>query len=418
MDEDVLLEVGRDASGRVTVAGAGTSEPPHDRSWVIPVSGGRVTVDLDDLDAPPRASLHDPGWAQTWLTEVFGADLAEVVSSGTTATVQFLPGTLCAPLVRLAVGLWLRRWWPADGAGVPPLDEDLHEIELAMLGWRLEACLVDLAWPAEALIARRASLVGAVDAMLLHGTGRRGELVRSMLVQALHATVALTDDESAEADDVRRLRSRLVADDRAVASGLDAGDWSSFADEITRGMRVPQLIEKGGPPSMAPSGARAGRVTADWRQLPPRTVSGREWSVRWQVDGDRLDVSVDPADGLTRLLESLVARVTVGDRAVDVPLALVRETGAEPRIEGHAVLPEEPRADAEVRVDVASRVRGTTPRTDSAGIAEAREERARVVATVERRLAGLADGLDEPGMSWRAPFVAELVGQQWQVRWT
>lgn len=413
MAEDVVLEVRVDPAERVVVAAVGTEPPAEARSWVVPVSGGRVSVDLDDLDAPPRASLHDPGWAHTWLTEVYGAELGAVVASNVPGRALYRPGLLSAPLTRLGVGLWLRRWWPADGAGVPPLDEELHEIELAALGWRLEACLVDLAWPAQALRDRRAALVAAVAALRQRGQGRRGELVREVLLRAVNATVSMTDDASDAASEVRAIRAELVAEERSVAA-LTAGGWESLVEALSD-LLVPTPVLKGGGGADLAQGGRSGTTTADWRQVPPRTVSGREGSVRWTIAHDRVEATVDPAYGLASLRERLKARFAIGGVELDVPLELSHDADGQTRLKGSGVIGPGQAADAPVTVDVVSAARATRRRTDPDGLAEARTDREAIVSTISQRVANVPSHLDEPSLSWRAPFVAELLGRQWEV---
>jgi hypothetical protein len=80
---------------------------------VLEVSGAVLAWTVDDPDgvAATRLTVTDSA-AADWLWRVVGPNgHAAIVSDPESADVEMRPEAL-APLRRLAVGHWLRRWWP------------------------------------------------------------------------------------------------------------------------------------------------------------------------------------------------------------------------------------------------------------------------------------------------------------------
>jgi hypothetical protein len=124
---------------------AGPTAAPVPLAAVLEVDGAVLSWTVDQEDSAPQITFTDPSRAD-WLWRIVGEDghraLAEATASpdGTAeidlAGVEVRPGVLDG-LRRLAVGHWLRRWWPVsvrDGiAGLNPAVLDA-EIALATAG--------------------------------------------------------------------------------------------------------------------------------------------------------------------------------------------------------------------------------------------------------------------------------------------
>ncbi|KKC06664.1 hypothetical protein [Mycobacterium nebraskense] len=113
---------------------------------VLEVSGAVLSWTLDEPGDPDDAATHitftDLPRAE-WLWRILGESghvaLASAVGSADDprsidlAGVDILPGSV-GPLRRLAVGHWLRRWWPASRQdGIADLDRALLDLEVALL---------------------------------------------------------------------------------------------------------------------------------------------------------------------------------------------------------------------------------------------------------------------------------------------
>ena len=109
---------------------------------MLEVSGAVLSWTVDDPSAAAQITFTDPVRAD-WLWRVLGEQghsaLAAAVDGRTPGTaieltgVNVLPGSL-EPLRRLALGHWLRRWWPASQRdGIAALDGALLDAEIAVL---------------------------------------------------------------------------------------------------------------------------------------------------------------------------------------------------------------------------------------------------------------------------------------------
>ena len=124
---------------------AGPTAAPVPLAAVLEVDGAVLSWTVDQEDSGAQITFTDPSRAD-WLWRIVGEDghraLAEATASPDGAAeidlagVEVRPGALDG-LRRLAVGHWLRRWWPAsvrDGiAGLNPAVLDA-EIALATAG--------------------------------------------------------------------------------------------------------------------------------------------------------------------------------------------------------------------------------------------------------------------------------------------
>ena len=111
---------------------------------VLEVSGAVLSWTIDDPagDAPTQITFTDLARAD-WLWRVLGESghvalafarwKARQRSSIELTGVDIVPGSV-DPLRRLAIGHWLRRWWPASRQdGIAGLDRALLDVEVALL---------------------------------------------------------------------------------------------------------------------------------------------------------------------------------------------------------------------------------------------------------------------------------------------
>src|SRR5262249_32710268 len=124
---------------------------------VLEVSGAVLSWTVDDApaDAATRITFTDLSRAD-WLWRVLGESGHVAVTSALAAApeaeephaielagVAIVPGSVAA-LRRLAVGHWLRRWWPASRQdGIAGLDRALLDVEVALLTAGAQAYFLD-----------------------------------------------------------------------------------------------------------------------------------------------------------------------------------------------------------------------------------------------------------------------------------
>ena len=120
---------------------AGPTAAPVPLAAVLEVDGAVLSWTVDQEDSAPQITFTDPSRAD-WLWRIVGEDghraLAEATASpdGTAeidlAGVEVRPGVLDG-LRRLAVGHWLRRWWPASvREGIAGLNAAVLDAEIAV----------------------------------------------------------------------------------------------------------------------------------------------------------------------------------------------------------------------------------------------------------------------------------------------
>ena len=275
---------------------------------VLELSGAVLEWTVDDPHgvATPRITVTDVA-AADWLWRVVGPEShAALVSGAELAEVDLLPEAL-APLRRLAIGYWLRRWWPESSRdGIVRLDPALLDGELALLVSSAQEFFTEdtLDSDVEGLLAPHRAALSALE--------RGGD---PRVVEVVRACVDLADDSGVWADD---LASPIHAaagrrEDYALAAGRDG--------ERSRG-------------------AIAGGVASvDWLAVPPRTFDAAEHTVDWSVEVADTSVfatvRVALIDGATaagvpvRLQAGAVSATGVLDRNGTAALPLVNEDGDE-----------------------------------------------------------------------------------------
>jgi hypothetical protein len=224
---------------------------------VLEVSGAVLAWTVDDPSAAAQITFTDPARAD-WLWHVVGerghSALAAALHGRTPdqavelTGVEVLPGSLDR-LRRLALGHWLRRWWPASQRdGIVALDGALLDAEIAVLTAAAEDFFTDDTFDSDVAGLLRQH-TAALSAHLQAGDPRVVELVRSCADLAEDVGVALGEAEGAP----------LRRDDYALAAGAD-----------TRGRS---------------SGAIAtGTDSVNWGGVPPGIFDAAENTVDWRVE--------------------------------------------------------------------------------------------------------------------------------------
>ncbi len=244
---------------------------------VLEVSGAVLSWTIDEPPDATHITFTDPSRAD-WLWRVVGeaghvavasaldpmaaADQARIIEL---TGVDILPGSV-GPLRRLAVGHWLRRWWPASGRdGIAGLDRALLDVEVALLTAGAQGFFTD-----DTLDSDVAELLAPhAPALILHvrdGDPRIRDLVRAGAGLADEVGVdgigwtelfAALGDSSAvpELPTGRR-------DDYALAAGADAGPR--------------------GPGDAAPLGR--GVASIDWGAVPAGIFDAAENTLDWRVE--------------------------------------------------------------------------------------------------------------------------------------
>lgn len=224
---------------------------------VLEVSGAVLSWTVDDPSGTAQITFTDPARAD-WLWRVLGEHghstlAAALDNSAPDAVVDLtgvdvVPGSL-APLRRLALGHWLRRWWPASRRdGIAVLDAALLEAEIAVLTAHAEDFFTDDTFDSDvaALLRPHAAALGAH----LQGGDPR-------LVALVQACADLADDVGVavgEADGVA-----LRRDDYALVAGGDSGRQGSAA-------------------------IATGVDSVNWGAVPPGVFDAAENTVSWRVE--------------------------------------------------------------------------------------------------------------------------------------
>ncbi|OBA82953.1 hypothetical protein A9W99_09310 [Mycobacterium sp. 1164966.3] len=242
---------------------------------VLEVSGAVLSWTVDDPpdDTTAQITFTDLTRAD-WLWRVVGdhghVTLASAVNGRTPGDtdsieltgVDIAPGSL-TPLRRLAIGHWLRRWWPASRRdGIVALDRALLDVEVALLTAGAQDFFTDDTLDSDVteLLAPHA---GALLRDLSRGDPRVGDLVRAGAGLADEVGLdglgwpelfAALDDSS-----FKLAAPAARQDDYALAAGSDAGRRGAAA--ISRGV-----------------------ASINWSAVPPGIFDAGEDTVEWSVN--------------------------------------------------------------------------------------------------------------------------------------
>ncbi|PJE24937.1 MAG: hypothetical protein CK431_03275 [Mycobacterium sp.] len=246
----------------------GAVEQPLPLVAVLEVSGAVLTWIVDDPGGADAAEIHftDPARAD-WLWQVVGESghVALLSAAGEfqeTDGLDIAPGSL-APLHRLALGHWLRRWWPASQRdGIPALDRALLDAEVALRTVGAQGFFTDDTLDSDVpqLLAPHApALTGHAHS----DNSRVRELVR--------ASAELADEVGLDGEDWAELS--VAVEDSVTAPSMPTGYRDDYA------------LAAGSQP-VTRQGTAIGRGVAsiNWGAVPPGIFDAAEDTVDWSVE--------------------------------------------------------------------------------------------------------------------------------------
>ncbi|OBH89233.1 hypothetical protein [Mycobacterium sp. E2989] len=241
---------------------------------VLEVSGAVLSWTLDepdDHDAATHITFTDLGRAD-WLWRILGESghvaLVSALESADQphgidlAGVDIVPGSL-RRLRRLAVGHWLRRWWPASRQdGIAGLDRALLDLEVALLTAGAQGYFADdtLDSDVAGLLAPHAA---ALAAHLADGDPRASDLVR--------AGADLADEVGVDGPGWPELFAALY--DSGLTLAVPSGRQDDYA--LAAGAAA-------GPRAAAP--IARGVASVSWGGVPPAIFDAGEDTVDWTVE--------------------------------------------------------------------------------------------------------------------------------------
>lgn len=279
---------------------------------VLEVSGAVLSWPVDAPEAPPHIAFTDVTRAD-WLWRVVGetghAALLDALAERTPATAPVdVPGAeisaaAVAALRRLALGHWLRRWWPASRVdGLADLDRAVLDGELAVLTAAADEFFTDDTVDSDAT----GLLAPHLDELTI-----RAELGDPRLAALGEACAELADDLGVARREVGALTAGR-RDDYALVAGTSGG---------------------------APAGPIAtGTGPIAWSAVPPGVFDATERAVSWTVHAAGPGVTADvrtvllgdrsPAGLPVTVAAGTVSATGVLDEAGRAALALQRDGGA------------------------------------------------------------------------------------------
>lgn len=319
---------------------------------VLAADGGLIRFALADLLAGRTTTMHieltDAAAAEPWLTRLAGAEACLVALGQGQTDLAARP-----ELGRLALLLWLRRWWPAGPSlGIPSLDPALLDLETAVATADVE----DLA-------------EGLLDGF---------EASPAELFDTAIADGALLAAAAPVADEVRQLCAHLAAwfDDQDDVVRAEAAARLEMA---APGQRAYALAAGSDPVAPGEGVLASGRASVDWARVPPGILDAAEDTVTWRIvaaaSATRLEVVVAGAFADAAITAFATHE---GEPFAEVPLSLGagRFTGAADLDETAA------RLAARVQSGQIALVVGVA---DEGVIGTTVEDRAEVVALVRAR---------------------------------
>jgi hypothetical protein len=252
--------------------GPSTVEAPL--AAVLEVSGAVLSWTVDDPpgDATARITFTDLSRAD-WLWRIVGESghvalvsavdgAAETPQSIELAGVDIAPGSV-DPLRRLAVGHWLRRWWPASHLeGIAGLDDALLDVEVALLTSGAQGFFTDDTLDSD-VVELLAPHAPALMAHLRGGDPRILDLVR--------AGAGLADEVGV--DDTGWPELYAALDDSSVALAMPSGRRDDYALAAGAGA---------GPRGAVP--IARGVASISWSGVPPGIFDAGENTVDWSVE--------------------------------------------------------------------------------------------------------------------------------------
>lgn len=239
----------------------GPTVPAGPTAALIEVAGAVLAWRIDDRAGPDAVTVTFTDIAEAeWLWRVVGeyghvALLAGAEGAGGADALDVSGVQLSAdalrPLRRLAVGHWLRRWWPASARdGIAALDQAVLDGEIALLTTGAQEFLGEDSFDsdvAELIEPHRAALA----ALVREGDPRVGELAM--------ACSELADEFGVGRPVVAASTSERRRDDYALAAGTTRRKGESIASGI---------------------------ASVDWNAVPPGLFDAADRTIEWTIQAN------------------------------------------------------------------------------------------------------------------------------------
>ena len=297
---DQSVRVHRDAEGVIRVG----ERPAGLSAQAVALSGALLVVNVEKLDEIPHVRVADYDRASWWLPFVLGQGIADAVGeldrlgAQGEQTADADAGDLAGPLLRLAVGMWLYRWWPLpDSATSVPIlsdsDERALECELGAIAWFVDEVFGGTA-VAGGLLEPNVEFVDEQARAAIDGQPTERVLA---LTRAVLDSVQLDQGVATRMENLETLlESRLEAKASGVAEAKASAtrrivEWVRNAVSPPAGEAAFGWVTMGAAPSGATEVAE-GKATIEWGRVPPRTLSSAEDNVSWSLQGRILTVRV------------------------------------------------------------------------------------------------------------------------------
>ncbi|HWF30543.1 MAG TPA: hypothetical protein VG327_19630 [Mycobacterium sp.] len=253
--------------------GPTTAQTPLDA--VLEVSGAVLSWTVDDPSGAASAQVTFTDLARAdWLWRVLGESghvalaalgAADEPHSVELTGVDIAPGSV-EPLRRLAIGHWLRRWWPASRQdGIVGLDRALLDVEVALRTVGAQGFFTD-----DTLDSDVAQLLAPHATALI-------EHVRSddpRILDLVHAGAGVADE--AGVDDIGWPELYAALDDSRMTVTMPSGRRDDYA--LAAGADA-GLGQRGDAAPIA-----RGVASVNWSAVPPGIFDAGEDTVDWVVE--------------------------------------------------------------------------------------------------------------------------------------
>jgi hypothetical protein len=282
----------------------GPVTPDTPLAAVLEVSGAVLSWAIDDPpgDTGVEITFTDVARAD-WLWRVLGESghvaLASAFDAADGATTQgielggvdIVPGSV-DPLRRLAIGHWLRRWWPASRQdGIAGLDRALLDVEVALLTAGAQGFFTD------------DTLDSDVTQLLApHATALIGHVADNdpRVVDLVRAGAGLADDIGV--DDAQWPELFAALDDSSTILALPTGRRDDYA------LAAGSAADPRGGAAIA-----RGVASIRWTGVPPGIFDAAEDTIQWSVQATGATpvaavraaiIGPDPGTGIAVQLQS------------------------------------------------------------------------------------------------------------------
>lgn len=300
-------------------------ETPTDASAIstvrLALSGAVMIIDVTATDPIPSLEIYDIEAAAWWLLSLYGEDTADrtigyaleaaeesdrQLAAGTdqpevsSLQAEFDPrdGILNDPLRRLALAVWLHRWWPSGSARIPSLPVWLLDAEAGVLANRVELALDEEVGLVDHLLATHVEQIAAnlADHQLRAEASFADTLVDATLLAAARSALDALSNGVSGITELDRIE-RAVTDSDEMMDHLrqelaDEVSLSKFFRDAEQTVEQQFALVASGGDETPPDGT----AMVDPRVVDARVFSDDERAISWWVvssqGGVRCDIEI------------------------------------------------------------------------------------------------------------------------------